>query len=60
MRAKTKRARRKKPKFKSAAEWFAELDRLNTEPFMGDGRNQPKMPRRKVSFTRKRRAKMPG
>jgi len=33
--------------FKSTAEWFAELDRLNElagEPFMPDGREQPAMP----------------
>ncbi len=28
--------------------WFAELDRLNTEPFMPDGRKQPTTPRRKI------------
>ena len=27
--------------------WFAEMDRLNTEPFFAGGRNQPKPPRRK-------------
>jgi antitoxin VapB len=28
--------------------WFAELDRLNTEPFMPDGRNQPPTPVRDI------------
>jgi antitoxin VapB len=28
--------------------WFAELDRLNTEPFMPNGRRQPVTPRRKI------------
>jgi antitoxin VapB len=28
--------------------WFAELDRLNTEPFMPEGRKQPKTPRRRI------------
>ena len=28
--------------------WFAELDRLNQEPFMPEGRKQPKMPKRKI------------
>jgi antitoxin VapB len=28
--------------------WFAELDRLNQEPFMPEGRKQPKMPKRKM------------
>jgi len=30
------------------ATWFAELSRLNTEPFMKNGRKQPKTPRRKI------------
>jgi antitoxin VapB len=28
--------------------WFAELDRLNTEPFMKNGRKQPTAARRKI------------
>ena len=28
--------------------WFAELDRLNTEPFMKKGRKQPLTPRRDI------------
>jgi antitoxin VapB len=28
--------------------WFAELDRLNHETFMPEGRKQPKMPKRKI------------
>ena len=28
--------------------WFRELDRYSKEPFMREGRNQPKMPVRKV------------
>jgi antitoxin VapB len=31
-----------------AAQWFAELDRLGSEPFMKTGRNQPKTPRRRL------------
>jgi virulence-associated protein VagC len=31
-----------------AATWFAELDRLNTAPFLKSGREQPKTPRRRV------------
>jgi antitoxin VapB len=29
-------------------QWFAELDRYNSEPFMPDGRNQPITPKRKI------------
>lgn len=28
--------------------WFAELDRLNTEPLFKTGRKQPKVPNRKI------------
>jgi antitoxin VapB len=28
--------------------WFAELDQLNQEPFMPEGRKQPKTPKRKI------------
>ena len=31
-----------------AAQWFEELDRWATEPFMARGRKQPKTPRREV------------
>ena len=30
------------------AEWFAELDRVNSEPFMKKKRNQPVAPRRDI------------
>lgn len=30
------------------SEWFAALDAFNSEPFMPEGRAQPKMPRRKI------------
>jgi antitoxin VapB len=36
------------PIFKDAAGWFAALDRLATEPFMSEGRNQPPSPVRDV------------
>jgi antitoxin VapB len=36
------------PIIKDAAEWFAALDRLATEPFMTEGRNQPPAPVRDV------------
>jgi antitoxin VapB len=36
------------PLISDAAEWFAELDRLNSEPFMKKGRNQPVSPRRRI------------
>jgi antitoxin VapB len=36
------------PIIKDAAEWFAALDRLATEPFMAEGRNQPPAPVRDV------------
>ena len=29
-------------------QWFEELDRYNSEPFMRDGRDQPLTPKRKV------------
>ena len=32
------------PIFTNVAQWFAELDRLATEPFMSEGRNQPPTP----------------
>lgn len=28
--------------------WFAELDRLNSEPFMKNSRNQPVVPSREI------------
>ncbi len=31
-----------------AAQWFEELDRLNSQPFMAKGRNQPTAPRREI------------
>ena len=36
------------PIIPDAATWFAELDRLNVEPFMKGGRKQPKTPRRRM------------
>ena len=36
------------PMFTDVSAWFAELDRLATEPFMPDGRRQPSTPRRAV------------
>ena len=36
------------PVISDAEEWFVELDRLNTEPFFGKARKQPKAPRRKI------------
>lgn len=34
------------PMFTDLLAWFAELDRLGTEPFMPEGRNQPPAPAR--------------
>ena len=36
------------PIFTNVSEWFAELDRLATEPFMPEGRQQPPTPVRDV------------
>ncbi len=36
------------PLIPDAPKWFAELDRLNAEPFMKKGRQQPATPRRAV------------
>ncbi len=36
------------PMFTDPGEWFAELDRCDTEPFMADGRRQPSTPQREV------------
>jgi antitoxin VapB len=36
------------PVISDPAEWFAALDRLNTEPFSLKGRKQPKAPRRRI------------
>jgi antitoxin VapB len=36
------------PMFTDVSEWFAELDRLATEPFMPEGRQQPPSPPRDV------------
>ena len=36
------------PMFTDVSEWFAELDRLASEPFMPEGRQQPPSPRRDV------------
>jgi len=39
---------RRRFKRSAVAKWFAALDRLNTEPFMKNGRKQPKAPGRKI------------
>jgi antitoxin VapB len=36
------------PLIADTRKWFAELDRLNSEPFMKEGRKQPRAPRRKI------------
>jgi antitoxin VapB len=36
------------PVISDPVEWFAELDRLNTEPLFVKGRKQPKAPRREI------------
>lgn len=36
------------PVISDPVEWFAELDRLNTEAFFVKGRKQPKAPRREI------------
>jgi hypothetical protein len=39
---------------RNVRKWFAELDRLNFEPFMGKGRKQAKMPAgNKADFSHK-------
>lgn len=36
------------PMVADARQWFAELDRLNSDPFMSKGRNQPPTPKRGI------------
>lgn len=36
------------PMFANVTDWFAELDRFGTEPFMADGRRQPPTPERDI------------
>lgn len=36
------------PLISDTPEWFAELDRLNSEPFMKKSRNQPVAPSREI------------
>jgi len=36
------------PMIPDTAAWFAELDRLNIEPFLQSGRRQPKSPRQRI------------
>lgn len=36
------------PLVRDTAGWFAELDRLNSVPFMAKGRRQPSAPKREV------------
>lgn len=39
------RSRKATKRSSEVKEWFAELDRLNLEPFMKNGREQPAAPR---------------
>jgi antitoxin VapB len=32
----------------NAEQWFKDLDQLNSEPFMPEGRRQPKAPKRRI------------
>jgi antitoxin VapB len=36
------------PLIADTGQWFGELDRLNSEPFLPQGRNQPVAPKRKI------------
>jgi len=36
------------PLIPDVRDWFAELDRLSSEPFMRNGRKQPAAPRRRI------------
>jgi len=36
------------PMFANVADWFAEIDRFGAEPFMADGRHQPRTPERAI------------
>ena len=36
------------PLITDTAQWFEELDRFNSEPFMPDGRKQPITPKRRI------------
>lgn len=36
------------PVISDVQEWFAKMDTLNAEPFLGRGRKQPKTARRKI------------
>jgi len=36
------------PLIPNTAQWFKELDRLNSEPFMPNGRKQPAIPKREI------------
>lgn len=36
------------PIITDVSEWFAEMDRFNSEPFMAEGRNQPVTPKREI------------
>ena len=36
------------PMFANVADWFAEIDRFGAEPFMADGRDQPRTPERDI------------
>jgi hypothetical protein len=39
------------PMFANVADWFAEIDRFGAEPFMADGRDQPRTPEREISIS---------
>jgi antitoxin VapB len=36
------------PVVQSTEEWFRKLDEFNSEPFMPEGRKQPKTPKRRI------------
>jgi antitoxin VapB len=36
------------PMIPDASQWFEELDRMNSEPLMPKGRNQPATPKREI------------
>lgn len=36
------------PLITDVRQWFAEMDRFNSEPFMVEGRNQPVTPKREI------------
>jgi len=36
------------PMIQDTKEWFRKLDEFNSEPFMPEGRQQPKTPKRRI------------